>query len=206
METQAKLLRVIQEREIDRVGGTKPLPVDIRVVATTNRDLKKEVEEGRFREDLFYRLNVLPLEIPPLRERREDIEPLVEHFMSRYSGGRELSITRDAMTRIREHVWKGNVRELENIMQRACILSDGEIATATLGLGEKTVREMTPGTVKDTERALILKTLEETDGNKSQAARILGVSVRTLRNKLKLYDRANPEAEKFSYPGIGKTR
>ena len=200
LSLQVKLLRVIQEREVDRVGGTAPVPVDIRILATTNRNLQREVEEGRFREDLFYRLNVLPLELPPLRERPDDIELLAGHFVSKYSGGRDLILSRAALEKLKGHLWKGNIRELENVIQRACLMADAEIGPNHFGLQAQNVNNVTAGSVKDIEKQLIMKTLDETGGNKSQAARILGISVRTLRNKLKQYGQSLPEGENFSYP------
>ncbi len=207
MPLQVKLLRVIQEREVDRVGGDTSVPVDIRILATTNRNLQREVEEGRFREDLFYRLNVLPLELPPLRERPEDIELLAGHFLSKYSGGRNLKLSSAALEKLKGHIWKGNIRELENVIQRACLLSDDEIGPDHLGLQTQLspgVNSMTAGSVKDVEKQLIMKTLNETGGNKSRAARTLGISVRTLRNKLKQYGQGLPGEEKFSYSAAGR--
>lgn len=207
MSLQVKLLRVIQEREVDRVGGDTSVPVDIRILATTNRNLQREVEEGRFREDLFYRLNVLPLELPPLRERPEDIELLAWSFVAKYSGGRELKLSRAALGKLREQIWKGNIRELENVIQRACLLSDGEIRPDHFGLQPKkaqAVNNVTVGSVKDIEKQLIMKTLDETGGNKSRAAKTLGISVRTLRNKLKQYGQGLPEGEKFSCQAADK--
>ncbi len=207
MPLQVKLLRVIQEREVDRVGGDTSVPVDIRILATTNRNLQREVEEGRFREDLFYRLNVLPLELPPLRERPEDIELLARHFVSKHSGGRDLKLGHAALEKLRGHLWKGNIRELENVIQRACLLSDEEIGLDHFGIQAQqtqSVNNVTVGSVKDLEKQLIMKTLDETGGNKSRAARILGISVRTLRNKLKQYGQGLPEGEIFSYPTSGR--
>jgi len=204
MILQAKLLRVIQQREVDRVGGTSPVPVDIRVLATTNRDLEREVREGRFREDLYYRLNVFPLVMPPLRQRVDEIAPLAELFMNKYSGGRDLTLSAEASKALRECQWKGNIRELENVMQRACLLSDGIITSEDLGISAESVSDMTPGSVKDVEKQLIMRTLDETGGNRSQAARVLGISVRTLRNKLKLYGQPDSDEENISHPVGGR--
>jgi len=200
---QAKLLRVIQEREVERLGGKKVTPLDIRIIATTNRDLTTEVAEGRFREDLFYRLNIFPLHIPPLRERAEDIPILSEHFMARFSGryNRHLgSISEAAMADLQSRPWQGNVRELENIIERSVLLSSGlELTKEHLLLCNGHVGKDRPKaagasypsfggiTIKDVERDLISRTLEDTGGNRTKAARRLGISIRTLRNKLKEY-------------------
>ncbi|MBL28728.1 MAG: sigma-54-dependent Fis family transcriptional regulator [Rhodospirillaceae bacterium] len=208
---QAKLLRAIQEREIDRVGGAKPVKVDIRLVATTNRDLAAEVKAGTFREDLYFRLNVVNLRLPPLRERPGDIVPLAEHFARHYSevngvASRPLSDT--VKSQIRGHSWKGNVRELENTMHRAILLASGEeIGPEAIMLvdesgtplpqqssgqtagdqGEAGTSGLVGRTVADVERDLIINTLEHCLGNRTHAANILGISIRTLRNKLKQY-------------------
>ena len=201
---QAKLLRAIQEREIDRVGGTSPVKVDIRVLATTNRDLAEEVKNGSFREDLFFRLNVVTLNLPPLRERPDDISILAEHFAIKYADVNALPnrpITPESMARLRAHHWRGNVRELENTMHRAVLLaSDDAIGPDAIMLndelgansaGADDAGGSSPGmvgrTVADVERDLILNTLEHCLGNRTHAANILGISIRTLRNKLKLY-------------------
>jgi DNA-binding NtrC family response regulator len=208
---QAKLLRAIQEREIDRVGGTQPIKVDIRVLATTNRDLEAEVRAGRFREDLYFRLNVITLRLPPLRERPVDIDLLAEHFVKKYgaaNGTPPRRISEAARQRLHEHAWLGNVRELENTMHRAVLLASGdEIGADAIILsgstrdaapsedGGRTVAATAVGTVKalvgrtvaDVERDLILDTLQHCLGNRTHAANILGISIRTLRNKLKQY-------------------
>ncbi|MCS7214865.1 MAG: sigma-54 dependent transcriptional regulator [Thermodesulfovibrio sp.] len=188
---QAKLLRVIQEKEVDRVGGTKPIPIDVRIIATTNRDLAEEVKKGNFREDLFYRINVFPIRIPPLRERKEDIIPLAEFFLRRLSNkmSKNFTITEEMKKYLVERPWKGNVRELENFIYRSAVLSqDGilRIKEEEMNLfeEEKTVKA---GKLKDAERQLIIDALKKTDGNRTKAARILGISVRTLRNKINEY-------------------
>jgi len=200
---QAKLLRVIQEREVERLGGKKVTALDIRIIATTNRDLKTEVSEGRFREDLFYRLNIFPILIPPLRERKEDILPLSRHFMTRFSRryNRHLTaISDEAISCLEARPWPGNVRELENTIERSVLLSSGTVLTKghlflCNGDGDKE-EPMTPVpsgfsfdgiTIKDVERDLIYKTLDDTGGNRTRAARRLGISIRTLRNKLNEY-------------------
>jgi two-component system response regulator FlrC len=197
---QAKLLRVLQEGEIDRVGGRRPVPVDVRVVATSNRNLKEFVAQGRFRQDLYYRLNVIPLVIPPLRDRRGDIKLLTRHFLEKFARNSGSPVPRlgpDAERRLAGSGWPGNVRELENVIERACLLSnDGVIDSETLLFDEdadsqKTVADSASvsefTTLKDMERAMIFKTLDDTSGNRTQAAKILGISVRTLRNKLNEY-------------------
>jgi len=215
---QAKLLRAIQERQFDRVGGNTPISVDIRIIATSNRDLQKAVKEGIFREDLLYRLNVVNLKIPPLRERPSDILALAEHFVLKYSQANGLEpklFSAPAKRYLTTQPWSGNVRELENTMHRAVLLSTGtEIEEDNIRLpdGSKTedvvaVREEGPAahaaqvaaaanrnpggligrTVADVERDLILQTLDHCLGNRTHAANILGISIRTLRNKLKQY-------------------
>ena len=208
---QAKLLRAIQERLIDRVGGTRPVPVDIRILATSNRNLAEAVREGTFREDLLFRLNVVNLKLPPLRERPADIQALAEHFVLKYSKAnglppRRLSpAARDELLRA---PWPGNVRELENTLHRAVLLASGEeigpeaiLMPDGTGLSEvtrslaseaaETAAAVTQGlvgrTVADVERQLILDTLGHTLGNRTHAANILGISIRTLRNKLNQY-------------------
>ncbi|MBI5741666.1 MAG: sigma-54-dependent Fis family transcriptional regulator [Nitrospirae bacterium] len=186
---QAKLLRVLQEREIDRVGGRQPVPVDVRVIATTNRDLKKEISEGRFREDLYYRLSVFPVHLPPLRERPEDILPLSEHFVKKFAGQLNKTIkgfTREAEELLTTGHWKGNIRELENAVHRSVLIARSDFIGADDFMIEGDAHFSNPmnGSLKEMEMDLIMKTLEETNGNKTRAAKILGVSVRTIRNKL----------------------
>ncbi|MGV1099442.1 sigma-54-dependent transcriptional regulator [Thiovibrio sp. JS02] len=222
LHLQAKLLRVLQEEEVDRLGGRSPIRIDVHVLATTNRDLEEAVKEGTFRQDLYYRLNVIPLRLPALRERREDIWLLADFFVRKYSSqyGKELKSLSPA-TRIRfgEYGWPGNVREMENLIERAVLLSQGgELepwdfwddveppflaeagkppalsgpegagglpavaaanTSAAIDIGNQTLREV--------ERQMILQALHKTDNNRTHAARILGISVRTLRNKLHEY-------------------
>lgn len=194
---QAKLLRVLQEREIDRVGGKQPVPVDVRVLATTNRDLKKEIHEGRFREDLYYRLSAFPIQLPPLRERIEDIMLLSEHFAKKYGAQLNKPIsgfTEDAVELLTTSQWKGNIRELENVIQRAVIIARTDlIDTDDFMLeGPSSQSCLNNGSLKVMEMDLINKTLEETNGNKAKAAKMLGVSVRTIRNKLHEYGKNIP--------------
>jgi two-component system response regulator FlrC len=193
---QAKLLRVLQEREIDRVGGKEPVRVDVRVIATTNRDLATECAEGRFREDLFYRLNVFPIRVPPLRDRPDDVVALTAYFIKRFSAvaGKEIKgVTPEAARALQMLPWRGNVRELENVIQRAVFLCAGELVdVGDFMLDGEDARETANGKLKEMEREMILKTLKEVNGNKSQAAKLLGVSVRTVRNKLSEYGQKLP--------------
>ena len=210
---QAKLLRAIQEREIDRVGGSKPISVDIRILATSNRELSDEVKTGTFREDLLYRLNVVNLKIPPLRERRGDILALAHHFISKYAEANAVPLrplSDDARNLVLRHEWRGNVRELENTMYRAVLLAqDAEITSDAIRLpdgsrvapgggaqevsakaaaaAESATRIQVGRTVAEVERDLIMDTLDHCLGNRTHAANILGISIRTLRNKLKQY-------------------
>ncbi len=192
---QAKLLRVLQEREVDRLGSRQPVQVDVRVIATTNRNLVQEVQAGRFREDVYYRLSVMPFTLPPLRDRPEDIELLVQHFVnrSRRQGSRPLkAVTEEAMTYLKSRLWRGNVRELENVIERAILLAgDDSLKVEHCQIEEPVMLSNTSsgptGTIWEMERELILKTLEKHDSNRTHAARTLGISIRTLRNKLREY-------------------
>lgn len=195
---QAKLLRVLQERVIDRVGGTKPVNVDIRIIATTNRDMGKMMADGSFREDLYYRINVFPLKVPPLRDRVIDITLLSEFFVKKYSGG-EIKFSPEALKELEKSPWNGNIRELENIIQRALLLAgEGPILESHIFFNEAVIYQPvanggSPGltvgmSVRDAEKELILKTVDEYDGNRSKAAEVLDISGRTLRNKLKEYE------------------
>ncbi len=227
LRLQAKLLRVVQEREVDRVGGTAPVRVDIRLIATSNRDMAAEVDAGRFREDLYYRLNVVNLALPPLRERPADIAPLAEHFIRKYAEVNAIpvrALSPEALDRLRTCTWRGNVRELENALHRAVLLAQGpaiEVEDIVLQSGALSRdggspisgaaavvavnTDLSAGSsasvlgavggggslvgrkVADVERDLILDTLHHCLGNRTHAATILGISIRTLRNKLKLY-------------------
>lgn len=187
---QAKLLRVLQEREVDRIGGKKPIPIDVRIIATTNRDLKKECSEGRFREDLYYRLNVFPIRIPPLRERKRDISVLAGHFIKKFSvlSGKNIKgLSEEALEALMNRPWRGNVRELENVIQRATLISSGDLIKPEDLMFDDINTPQNTGRIREMEKDLILKTLEEVEGNKTRAAKILGVSVRTIRNKLNEY-------------------
>jgi DNA-binding NtrC family response regulator len=206
---QAKLLRAIQEREIDRVGGAKPVRVNVRILATTNRNLAAEAAAGRFREDLYFRLDVVSLHIPPLRERRGDITPLAESFARHYADVNGLprrGFAPAALQRLVAHTWRGNVRQLENVVHRAVLLASGATigteaielpaeaggaaaaaqAAAIHPLGDG-VASLVGRQVAEVERDLILQTLLSTAGNRTHAATILGISIRALRNKLRDY-------------------
>ena len=195
---QAKLLRVLQEGEIDRVGGSYPVSIDVRVIATTNVDLEEVVEKGEFRKDLYYRLNVISLELPPLRERKNDIIMLAEFFIDKFNrlnGTSVKGLSREAAERLMEYEWDGNVRELENVIHRAVLLSSEDTITPdVLQLpGKKKIsrKEMPLVPLKEMEKILIERALEETSGNRTRAAKVLGISVRTLRNKLSEYRKSS---------------
>ncbi len=205
MTLQAKLLRVLQEFEIDRVGGKEPVKVDVRVLSTTNIDLQTAVREKKFREDLYYRLNVIPVKIPPLRERTGDIEHLIQYFIKIHAdkNGRTIKgISKECLAKLRERSWPGNVRELQNAVERAVLFCRGDtIGIGDLVLEDFAAREAESGsdmpttTIEEMERRLITKTLNVTNGNRTHAARSLGISIRTLRNKLKEYKDSNYAVE-----------
>jgi two-component system, NtrC family, response regulator HydG len=198
---QSKLLRVLQEKEFEPLGSPRTLKVDVRVIAATNKSLEKEVKEGRFREDLFYRLNVVPVSLPPLRERKEDIPALAAHFFALYRDKNKKDLkglSGKALDLLTRYDWPGNIRELENSIERAVILARGEvIAPADLppgiqalssGVKESAGLSLPSGvSLQEVEKTLILKTLEDTGGNRTRAAEILGINRRTLQNKLKEY-------------------
>jgi two-component system, response regulator FlrC len=209
---QAKLLRALQERVIDRVGGNRPVPVDIRIIATSNRNLTDAARDGKFREDLLFRLNVVNLKIPPLRERPADIGELAQFFVKKYSQANNLQLrplSSEARRMLSVHRWPGNVRELENTLHRAVLLSTGveigvdgilspdgarldqprgtDLAAHAAMAAEHVTRNLVGRTVAEVERDLILETLKHCLGNRTHAANILGISIRTLRNKLNEY-------------------
>jgi DNA-binding NtrC family response regulator len=187
---QVKLLRVLQEREFERVGGTRPLSVDVRVISATNKDLKAEVSTGRFREDLFYRLNVFPLSLPPLAERPEAIIPLANFFLLKFAkafGKKVTGLTPSAQSGLVEYGWPGNIRELQNVIERAVILSAGEINASQLNLEISGEAPPERGLLRNLERETIQKVLVETGGNRKRAAQILGISLRTLQYRIKDY-------------------
>ena len=199
-ELQPKLLRALQEREIDRVGGIHPIQIDTRIIATSNRNLEKAVQDGDFREDLFFRLNVVPIQLPPLRERKKDILALAEHFLERSAaenGRPRPQLHPEVGPLLMRHSWPGNVRELQNTIERAVVFSEGDTLTpddfafirsaVTLGASDRSLGVAAGLTIAQMERELILKSLERCDDNRTRAAEMLDISVRTLRNKLKEY-------------------
>ncbi|MEI6125803.1 MAG: sigma-54 dependent transcriptional regulator [Pseudomonadota bacterium] len=200
MTLQAKLLRVLQEFEIDRVGGKEPIAIDVRVISTTNLDLRKAIKENKFREDLYYRLNVIPLKLPPLRDRQGDVEILTDYFLKQNALKNNKNIkkiSKEAMDIIVNRRWSGNIRELQNTIERAVLLCSGDaVKKENLILEDTEKIEIKPAegvatTLDAMERSLITKTLDETRGNRTHAARALGISIRTLRNKLKEYKDKN---------------
>jgi DNA-binding NtrC family response regulator len=195
MVAQAKLLRVLQEKEVDRIGGKEPVPVDVRVIATTNRDLKVECAKGRFREDLYYRLNVISFTVPALCERASDIPALVGYFVEKHcraNGVEMLSVDAETVGMLSSRRWEGNVRELCNVLEKAVLLSEGgRLSLEGVfedGCGDGEDDDDAEGSFRDMEKKLIMKALEEAGGNKTHAARKLGVSARTIRNKLRSYE------------------
>jgi len=186
---QVKLLRVLQEREFERVGGTKSISVDVRIIAATNRDLKEEVAAGRYREDLYYRLNVFPIILPPLADRREAILPLAEFFLKKFvvASGKSIDrFTAEARKAMENYHWPGNVRELQNVIERAVILAQGEIDVRHLNLEQQVAPNVSDGSIlKENERETIGKILAEVGGNRKRAAQILGISLRTLQYRIK---------------------
>jgi DNA-binding NtrC family response regulator len=212
LAVQGKLLRVIEEKTVDRIGGRVTVPVDVRIVAATNRDLKSAAEAGEFRRDLYFRLAVFPVEIPPLRERGDDVTLLARHFAAQFGKelrGREATLSDDAIATLRARPWQGNVRELENAIERACILADSlSLDAHDLGLGELrridsiaspsdalsdadllgTLAEATERAVRAVERRKITDALRDSGGNKTRAAEALGVSYKTLLTKIKDYE------------------
>lgn len=196
---QVKLLRVLQEREVRRVGGTRDIPVDVRVVAATNKDLEGEVASGTFREDLFYRLNVIRLALPPLRDRRDDIPLLIEHFYQKLTGKKELHVSEKAMRRLLDYGWPGNIRELENIVERCLVLGQGEelsedclpanLVADTAGTDGQLSQIPDTGLDIDAylgaiEKDILLKALDKTGGVRKKAAELLGISFRSIRYRL----------------------
>ena len=197
LELQSKLLRVLQEQEVERLGGKATIPLDVRVLATTNRHLTTEVGEGRFREDLYFRLNVFPIELPALRERCDDIIPLAYRFIDRYRSGKPLTLSPASEQKLLSHGWRGNIRELGNCIHRACILAPGSEITPNDIVFDALVDndcvssikqdESGPEGLKGSERDMILSALRDSNGNRKLASERLGISGRTLRYKLAKY-------------------
>ena len=197
---QAKLLRVLQEHEVDKIGGRAPIPVDVRVIATSNRDIRKRIQDHEFREDLYYRLNVVPINLIPLRERIDDIPVLVENFINQFcqeNGKSSIKVDSATLTLLKKYRWPGNIRELGNIVERSCLMCQGDTMLPShlffdkeLHRNEKEAPRMS-GTIYEIEKELIMQTLEEVSGNKTKAADSLGISIRTLRNKLNEYNSAD---------------
>ena len=193
---QAKLLRVLQEHEVDKVGGKTPIPVDVRVIATTNRDIRHRIQNQEFREDLYYRLNVVPLTLIPLRERKDDIPLLAEYFMTQFCKDNSrplMKIDPATLTLLKKYRWPGNIRELGNIIERSCLMCQGDVLLPVHlffdeELPSSSSKEKLSGTIQEMEKELIQQTLEEFSGNKTKAAESLGISIRTLRNKLNEYN------------------
>ncbi len=218
LRLQAKLLRAIQEQEIDRIGGKTPIKVNVRIIATSNRNMPEEVANGTFREDLYFRLNVITIEMPRLADRPEDIGLLAQHFVGKYAEENnlgEITISPEALQQMQAYAWPGNVRELENTMHRGVLMAaDGVVTPETLQLlGRSAAGGMPAGasattagvnlvgkTVAEVEQGLIIDTLEHCLGNRTHAAKILGISIRTLRNKLKQY---NEQGVAVPVPGDG---
>ena len=212
IQLQAKLLRVLQESRVDRLGGRDSVPIDVRIIATTNADMRKGIEEKKIREDLFYRLNVIPVHIPPLRERKEDIAILCHYFLEKYcriNGRKEAGISPEALQILEEYAWPGNVRELEHVIERSILLCEGDMirpeqiyldepiqpsrrkgetapALAVPLAGNSAANS--PSTLKEMEKLMIFDALAKTSGNRTKASQILGISVRTMRNKLQEYE------------------
>ena len=196
MSLQAKLLRVLQEHEVDKIGGRTPIPVDVRVIATSNRNIRKRIQDQEFREDLYYRLNVVPLNLIPLRERIDDISVLTENFIHQFceeNGQSPIKIDPTTLTLLKKYRWPGNIRELGNIVERSCLMCQGDtMLPSHLFFDEELyskdkVAPRLSGTIYEMEKELIMQTLEEVNGNKTRAADSLGISIRTLRNKLNEY-------------------
>jgi transcriptional regulator with PAS, ATPase and Fis domain len=196
LDLQAKLLRVLQEKEIRPIGATKRIPINVRVIAATNRDLEEAVEDGTFRRDLYFRLNVVQIKLPPLRERRGDIPLLVNHFLEKFSDPREplRAISDDAMRQLMSHDWPGNVRELENAIESAVALSPDRVlgvddlpTSVQCTADQRLLKNNEPLQLKEIERHAILRTLRETGGDKLAAARLLGIGKTTLYRKLSQY-------------------
>ena len=198
LSLQVKLLRVLQEKEVDHIGGRQPIPVDVRIVTTTNRDLRQMVSQGEFRGDLYYRLRVIPITLPPLRKRMDDLEPLCAFFIEKFCPPDRVPsprFTQKALEQMVNYSWPGNIRELENTVERALLIGDGpQIGAEHLlldsDLNESAISEksgLVGMTVREMEQRLIGQTLKHVNDNRTHAAQMLGISIRTLRNKLREY-------------------
>ena len=200
LTTQAKVLRVLEQKELERLAGTKTVKVDVRVIAATNQDLSQAIKEKRFREDLYFRLNVFPIQLPPLRERKEDIPLLVDNFIADANlnlGTSINGVSRDAMELLLRYHWPGNIRELRNIMERAATMADSELITSRVitlsleGLKERPVPELPESptslgeTIEEVERHLIIGALQKTGGIQIEAAKLLGITEKNLWKKIK---------------------
>ncbi|RLI01085.1 sigma-54-dependent Fis family transcriptional regulator, partial [Candidatus Bathyarchaeota archaeon] len=195
LSIQAKVLRVIQEKEFERLGGERTIKVDVRLLVATNKDLRALIEEGKFREDLYYRINVVHIHIPPLRERREDIMPLAEFFLKRFSTSKHIKLSPGAVRLLLNYPWPGNVRELENVIERAVLMAEGDI------IDEKDLSieyDLFPSIIrkgirlKEAERELIIQALERSNWIQKEAARLLGISKRAIHYKIKKYGIKHP--------------
>jgi DNA-binding NtrC family response regulator len=212
LSLQPKLLRVLQEREVDRLGDTRPLKVDVRVIATTNRSLRALIQEGKFRQDLYYRLNVVPMAIPPLREHPVDIPELIEHFITKHSRslyGSAVRFSAELLQRMQSYSWPGNIRELENFVRRALALSPGPLVGVEVLDGIDFPQSVPASnaleaglTLREVEKQLLERTLEATGGNRTRAAMMLGISLRTVRNKIREYG-LPPRGQEVSYGHVG---
>ena len=205
-EIQAKLLRVLQEREFERVGGMRSINVDVRMISTTNRNLTEEIKNGTFREDLYYRLNVVPVHLPPLRDRKEDIPLLAEYFLDKYckeNGREKMTISEDAVKEMVNYSWPGNIRELENIIERAVVIcedqtlkpehfSKGMLVQGNSSAGSQFEAGLS---LREMEKRLIVETLNRENGNRTKTADVLKISIRTLRNKLNEYESESENKE-----------
>jgi len=213
LNLQPKLLRVLQEREVDRLGDTRPLKVDVRVIATTNRSLRALIQEGKFRQDLYYRLNVVPLAIPPLREHSRDIPELIDHFIAKHSSsqhGSPVRFSAELLQRMQSYNWPGNIRELENFVRRALALSPGPLVGVEVLDGIDFPQSSAAAgsaleaglTLREVEKQLLERTLEATGGNRTRAAMMLGISLRTVRNKIREYG-LPPRGQEVNYGHVG---
>lgn len=208
MKTQAKVLRVLQEKQFERVGANRTIETDVRLISATNKDLAEEIENGNFREDLYYRLNTIQIDVPPLRERKEDIVPLSTFFLKRYAGKNQKRIKEiapSAIQRLVDYNWPGNIRELENVIERAVLLADDSITEedlnlnmsrrAKVNLSDKTTIELPPGgiSLEEVERELILEALKRSDWNQKTAAEFLRLSRRALNYKIGKHGITSPK-------------